>query len=212
MQLRSALVIFLPLISSVGAATVTYQYTGTPITNVVSGLMPTNSYINAYFVMPEFAPSGTFNPGDMIDYGIVVGGLTLTKSGGADFGATLIFGQDHNLMSWSFVLGNYTSPTSYSAPLLVEGWLNSNDLSPSGDRLTVFFKGPNDPYPNTILGATAASGTWSFSTVPEASSSIFVAAGFVTMLVRRRRAQKQRPELSPRPSPIILTNQAPEKS
>jgi hypothetical protein len=195
MRLRSALVIFLPVISSVGAATVTYQYTGTPITNVVSGLMPTNSYINAYFVMPEFAPSGTFNPGDMIDYGIVVGGLTLTKAGGADFGATLIFGQDHNLMSWSFVLGNYraggglVTPTSYSAPSLLEGWLNSNDLPPTGDRLTVFFKGPNDPYPNTI-GVTAANGTWTFSTVPESSSSIFAAAGFVTMLMRRRRVSK----------------------
>jgi hypothetical protein len=93
-------------------------------------------------------------------------------------------------MSWSFVLGNYTSPTSYSAPLLVEGWLNSNDLSPSGERLTVFFKEPGLEYPNTILGATAASGTWSFSTVPEASSSLLVLTGFVTMLVRRRRVSK----------------------
>jgi hypothetical protein len=157
-------------------AEVRYEYTGGALTDWLPSLFASTDRVAAWFTLVAPAPSGDFSAADFIDYGFSIGGLSLTRAGGADAGAHLEFAPDGAITSWSFVVGDYTPP--YADPSAVELSTNSADLVPAGDRVLAYTGGA------TVLGAYAAlPGTWTLSAVPEpATAALFLCGALIVVL------------------------------
>lgn len=162
-------------------ASVRYDYTGLPVGAHAIDLFSPADLVTGYFVLAEPKPSGNFSATDFLDYQVQVGSLSLRKAQGADAGAHLVFDEKSQLVSWSFVVGKYTAPAV--DPSLIEVWSNSGDLSPAGDRITVY-QGSRSQ-----LGAVGLPGSWVLSSpVPEPNSGLSFVLGAVALGLCRARS------------------------
>ena len=153
-----------------------YEYTGTGVgSNAVSIFLPTDK-VESFFVLSHSLVSGNYGATHFLDYGTKIGSLVLGKTTGADIGAHFETGRNGQVISWSFVIGKYSSPSA--DPALVEVWSNSSDLAPAGDRITIYDQG------SRILGATSSPGIWKEvqAPIPEPSTILYMALGFVFLL------------------------------
>lgn len=161
------------------SANVRYEYSGRAVgPNAVALFTPTDT-VTGYFVVSGVPQTGNYFSSDFLDYGIQIAGLWLNKTSGAEASAYLQFTNTGQLISWSFVVGNYTQPKV--DPSLVEVWANSPDLPPSGDRITVYYQGRNQ------LGAATEAGNWivQASPIPEPAPSLLLVLGLPALIVKR---------------------------
>lgn len=184
--LHKIVVVALPLavclVPSVANADVRYSYTGQLVgTNALPLFSPTDR-ITGYVVLSRPALSGSFTTADFSDFAFQIGTLGLSKQQGASVSASFTFDANHNVTQWSFVIGQYSTPST--DPALVEIWTNSANYPPGEDRVTVYDQGTDE------LGAVAAPGSWQMeaSPVPEPTSKWTMSLGLLAafMLSRSR--------------------------
>ena len=181
---NSILAAFGILVGTSAIADVRYEYSGLQIgPNAIQVLSPTD-FVQSYFVLADLPTSGDFAATDFLDFGTQIGDFAIGKKTGADVGAHLEFASDGSLISWSFVVGNYSTPTQ--DPSLIEVWSNSADLPPGGDRVSVFYQGRSQ------LAAIAPAGQWNIAApaVPEPATTVLLSFGLLVFVARMGQAAR----------------------
>ena len=165
------------IVGSSAVADIRYEYTGSQVGQTAIQLFSPTDSVKSFFVLAASPVSGNFSASDFLDFGTHIGTLAIGKQTGADVGAHLEFEPDGKLSSWSFVVGNYASPTQ--DPSLIEVWSNSANLAPSGDRVSVFYQGRSQ------LGAIAIAGQWNIATsaVPEPANGALISIGLLALII-----------------------------
>ena len=164
------------LIAASAVADSKYEYIGIGVgSNAVSIFISTDK-VESFFVLSQAPIYGNYGATDFLDYGTKIGTLVLDKTMGADIGAHFEIGPNGQIVSWSFVISKYSSPSA--DPALLEVWSNSSDLAPAGDRITIYDQG------SSILGATSPSGSWKEvqAPIPEPSTILCMALGLVFLI------------------------------
>jgi hypothetical protein len=165
----------LSLSSSIAEAAVIYTYQGPEHANHWPVIMLGES-VKGTITFAENIVTGDFGAANLLDYSFEVGRWRLSKADGSDVSAHFEVDGDGAITSWSFVIWDYTpSP----APRLVEFWTSSADLSPSGERISMNYRGP------WVIRA-ATSGTWTLAPIPEPASAALLVISAAALLVRRR--------------------------